>query len=237
MKNGYAIILLLLSCAQKPLAIEPFSEKQGDSNDPVKPLQYSSQDRLPAVEQREYIRMTRERLERENDVGSQAGSMWVMDGQGSYLFVQNKVRKEGDLLSIRLEGQALKQVEMKVSVIKKLLEQIEHENKKFKDNNRLKANPNSTEDSNRNLASDESKKEESKLDIEIIPSRIVEKLPDGNYRVAGQQSFILGQRDFKVSLTGLIRAEDYSDEGVSSNKLIEPDIDVLSVRKKKNESL
>jgi flagellar L-ring protein precursor FlgH len=237
MRKGVVLILFLQSCAQKPLVTEILAEKESEFFDSSKVPRYSSQDRLPAVEQREYIRMTRERLERENDVGSQAGSMWVMDGQGSYLFVQNKVRKEGDLVNIKLEGPALKQVEMKVSIIKKLLEQIEQENKKWRENNRQKSNSTPIEDLSRNLASEEAKKEESLLEIQLIPARIVEKLPDGNYRVAGQQVFMLGSRDFKVSVTGLIRAEDYLDEGVSSNKLIEPNIDVLSVRKRKNESL
>jgi len=228
--------LFMSGCALSSILKEENTEKETVFSSHEQITRYSSQERLPAVEQREYIRMTRERLERENDIGSQAGSMWVMDGQGSYLFVQNKVRKEGDLLNIRLEGAALKQVEMKVSVIKKLLEQIEQENKRLRDNDRYKNNPNGADDSNRSLASEGEKKEET-LDIDLVPARIVERLPDGNYRVTGQQPFLLGQREFKVLISGLIRAEDFSDEGVSSNKLIEPDVDVLSVRKKKNESL
>jgi flagellar L-ring protein precursor FlgH len=229
-------LIFISSCASNSALNEGPVENETLFSSQEKMTRYSTQDRLPAVEQREYIRMTRERLERENDIGSGAGSMWVMDGQGSYLFVQNKVRKEGDLLNIRLEGAALKQVEIKVSVIKKLLEQIEQENKKFKENYQQKTNPTNIEDSNRSLASDGEKKEEA-VTVDSVPSRIVEKLPDGNYRVTGQQLFMLGQKEFKVLISGLIRAEDFSDEGVSSNKLIEPEIDVLSVRKKKNESL
>jgi len=232
----YFFLLFALGCSSNPLKSNELSEKESWLDREGKTSRYSSQDRLPSVQQREYVRMTRERLERENEIGAQAGSMWVMDGQGSYLFVQNKVRKEGDLLNIKLEGPTLRQVEMKVSVIRKLLDQIDEENRKFREGPRRKGGLAGADESSRNPAATE-KKDQDKLDVESIPSRIVEILPDGSYRVTGQQGFILGQKDFKVLVTGLIRAEDFSDEGVSSNKLIEPDLDVLSVRKKKGESL
>ena len=76
---------------------------------------------------RQYRRVTRSRLEEESQLHSQAGSMWVMEGQGAYLFSQNKTRREGDLLNIQIEGSAQKQVETKVAVIKKLLKQLEEE--------------------------------------------------------------------------------------------------------------
>lgn len=233
------LVYLAWGCSSSSKLTEIPVEKESWFGGPQSATQYSAQERMPVTEQRDYVRMTRERLERENEVGAQAGSMWMMDGQGSYLFVQNKARKEGDLLSVKLEGPALKQVEMKVSVIKKLLEQIEQENKKFRDNNRPR--PGDKTGESRGLANAETSKQEDKekekLDVELIPSRIVEKLPDGNYRITGQQPFMLGAKEFKVLITGLVRAEDFSDEGISSNKLIEPDVDVLSVRKRKNESL
>jgi flagellar L-ring protein FlgH len=208
---------------------------------------YSSQGYLPQVQQRDYIRMTKERLEKENDVGSQAGSMWVMDGQGSYLFVQNKQRKQGDVFRIKLEGSALKQAKMKVSVIKKLLAQIEQENKKIKEVQRLsnKDSLNSSsssvaspkEETSRQVASHQEQDKEGSefLDTELVPARIIENSKDGYYRVTGQQTFVLGQKDFKVLITGLMKVEDLSEEGTSSEKLLDSEVDVLSVRSKRNE--
>jgi len=61
-------------------------------------------------------------------------------------------------------------------------------------------------------------------------------LPDGNYRVKGQQPFMIGKRDYKVIVTGMLRPEDFNDEGISSQKLLDPQYDVVSIRKNtKNE--
>ena len=64
-----------------------------------------------------------------------------------------------------------------------------------------------------------------------VPTRIVERLPDGNYSVKGAQPFMIGKREYKVIVTGMIRPEDFNDEGVSSNKLLDPQYDVVSIRR------
>lgn len=186
---------------------------------------------------RQYRKMTKSKMEEESDLGSQAGSMWVNEGQGAYLFAQNKSRREGDLLSVKIEGAAQKQIETKVSVIKKLLKQLEDEELKAQqpvplpqaDNN---ATPNAKVDAARAPASETKKEEkEEPLDIAAVPTRIVERQPDGNYRVKGSQPFMIGKREYKVIVTGMIRSEDFNDEGVSSNKLLDPQFDVVSLRR------
>ena len=186
---------------------------------------------------RQYRKMTRSKMEEESDVGSQAGSMWVNEGQGAYLFAQNKSRREGDLLNVKVEGAAQKQIETKVSVIKKLLKQLEEEELKAQqpvatpqaDNN---ATPNAKADGQRAPASEAKKEEkEEPLDIAAVPTKIVERQPDGNYRIKGTQPFMIGKREYKVIVTGMIRPEDFNDEGVSSNKLLDPQFDVVSLRR------
>ncbi|MEZ0391265.1 MAG: flagellar basal body L-ring protein FlgH [Pseudobdellovibrionaceae bacterium] len=187
---------------------------------------------------RQYRKMTKSKMEEESDLGSQAGSMWVMEGQGAYLFTQNKSRREGDLLNVKVEGSAQKQIETKVSVIKKLLKQLEEEELKanqpveqppLADNN---PNPKKPE-ADRAPASTGEKKDEAEqpLDIGAVPTRIVERLADGNYRIKGAQPFMIGKREYKVIVTGLIRPEDFNDEGVSSSKLLDPQFDVVSIRR------
>ncbi len=195
---------------------------------------------------RQYKRVTRNKIEEESDLQSQAGSMWVMEGQGAYLFTQNKTRREGDLLNIQIEGAAQKQVETKVSVIKKLLKQLEEEQEK----RNLLATPPAA---NTNLADAKpgadrapastpvpvapvaaAKKEEKEepLSIESVPTRIVERMPDGNYRIKGAQPFMIGKREYKVLVTGMIRSEDFNDQAaVSSNKILDPQFDVVSIRR------
>lgn len=225
---------------------------EGDANKKVEEsketsTRYSENPQMSAVSNRQYKRMTKSRMEEESELGSQAGSMWVMEGQGSYLFAQNKSRREGDVLNIRMEGPAFKQVEVKVNVIKKLLKQLEDQEKEAQLQQKLAAegaaadrNPASEKASVQNPATNknpdapkDAKEEKQDLsEIQQIQTRIVEKLADGNYRVKGAQPFMIGKREYKVIVTGMIRPEDYNDEGVSSNKLLDPQFDVVSIRKK-----
>lgn len=198
---------------------------------------YSEQGNLGVPTDRQYKRMTRNRLEEESDLGSNAGSTWVMEGQGAYLFAQNKMRREGDILNVNLDGPAMKQVETKVSVIKKLLKQLEEQQQAELKNN-LAANsdpargPASEAAAKPEVAKVEEKEEPQSLDeVKNIPTRIVEKLPDGNYRIKGQQPFMIGKREYKVIVTGMLRPEDFNDEGISSQKLLDPQYDVVSIRR------
>ncbi|WP_413289980.1 flagellar basal body L-ring protein FlgH [Bdellovibrio sp. HCB337] len=202
-------------------------------------IRYSENPQMSVPSNRQYKRMTRSRMEDEADLGAQAGSMWVMEGQGSYLFAQNKARREGDVLNVKLDGPSLKQVETKVNVIKKLLKQLEEQEQQNLNGGAALA---STEgEAGRAPAAAAKPAEEKKDDnkeelanIQQISTKIVEKLPDGNYRVRGAQPFMIGKREYKVIAAGLVRPEDFNDEGVSSMKLIDPQFDVVSIRRKPN---
>ena len=54
---------------------------------------------------------------------------------------------------------------------------------------------------------------------------------DGNYRVKGTQAFMIGRRECRVIVTGVIRSNDFNDEGISAAQLIDPKFDILSQRK------
>ena len=192
---------------------------------------------------RQYRRMTKARMEEEAQLHAQAGSMWVMEGQGAYLFAQNQVRKEGDILGVTLDGSARKQVETKVSVIKKLLAQLEEEDLKKKQQQmhlklaqKKEANGDRAPASAAPAAAPVAAKpaapaKEEPIEIAAIPSRIIERMGDGNYRVKGQQPFMIGKREYKVIVTGIVRPVDYNDQGISSEKLLDPQFDVVSIRR------
>nr|BFD65607.1 hypothetical protein HAGR004_06290 [Bdellovibrio sp. HAGR004] len=199
---------------------------------------FSDNQNMGVPTDRHYKRMTRNRMEEESDLGANAGSTWVMEGQGAYLFAQNKMRKEGDLLNVTLDGPARKQVETKVSVIKKLLKQLEEQQQQELSNSLAQ----NAGDASRAPASEAKKaeapkadeKDEGLADVQNIPTRIVEKMADGNYRIKGQQPFMIGKREYKVIVTGLIRPEDFNDAGINSEKLLDPQYDVVSLRKTKS---
>lgn len=197
---------------------------------------YSENPQMGVPSNRQYRRMTRSAMEEESQLHSQAGSMWVNEGQTSYLFVQNKTRREGDILNVKLDGAAQRQVETKVKVIKKLLQQLEEPAGGELKQQLATANGTGGREPAAappvkppEPAADD--KEELK-DVELITTRLVERTPDGNYRVKGAQPFMIGKREYKVIVIGLIRPEDYNDEGVSSTKLLDPQFDVVSVRRK-----
>jgi flagellar L-ring protein precursor FlgH len=68
-------------------------------------------------------------------------------------------------------------------------------------------------------------------DVETIPSRIVEKLANGMYRVSGQQVMMIKKKPYKVIATGLVRPEDFDDTAISSQKLLEPQYDVIHMKR------
>ena len=253
-----AIILLIFTidlsgCATMKSWVGLDEKKEQASTKTVvdAPVRFSENNNVPTTSAREYKRMTRQRMEEESQVNAQAGSMWVMEGQGAYLFAQNKTRREGDLLNIKVEGAAQQQIDTKVAVIKRLLKQLEDEEikaKEMQEAERLKQvqamnSANGQSDAQRAPASvspppapapvaNKKEEKEEPVKIDFVPTRIVEKQPDGNYRVKGQQPFMIGKREYKAIVTGIIRPEDFNDEGVSSGKLLDPQYDVVSLRRK-----
>ncbi|MBC7370018.1 MAG: flagellar basal body L-ring protein FlgH [Bdellovibrionaceae bacterium] len=207
-------------------------------------IRYSENPQMSVPSNRQYKRMTRSRMEDESDLGSQAGSMWVMEGQGAYLFAQNKARREGDVMNVKLDGPSLKQVETKVGVIKKLLKQLEDQQQAELNNglaaagtdgSRAPASATTAAAAAAPTAAPTEVKKDEKEDmsgIQQVTTKIVERLPDGNYRVRGAQPFMIGKREYKVIAAGIVRPEDFNDEGVSSSKLIDPQFDVVSIRRK-----
>ncbi len=211
-----------------------------------------SPDVSPRVK-RQYKRTTKESLSEESALDSKAGSLWVMEGQGAYLFSQNVVRLVGDPLAISLEGDPRDQIQSKATIIKKLLVKIEERQKA-----RLR-NPASEdgtpvepekEKSTKDSKNDKDKKDKSaqaqqappppqeiaaELAVKVVPTRIVERTLEGNYRVKGTQPFMIGQREYKIIVTGIVRAEDFNEEGISATKLLDPKFDIVSARRKEIE--
>ncbi|GIL16692.1 MAG: hypothetical protein BroJett040_04430 [Oligoflexia bacterium] len=232
---------------EKPKAKVADQPKAEVMIDGEKVVRFSENQNMPNVTNRQYRRMNRQRMEEEAELHAGAGSMWVMEGQGAYLFTQNKTRREGDILNVKVEGPAQKQIETKVSVIKKLLKQLEDEEKRAREFEQMKNDPKLAEGQQPAPGPDgktpapvaqrapaEAAKEEKDepIQIDTVSTRIVERQPDGNYRIKGQQPFMIGKREYKVLVTGMIRPEDFNDEGVSSNKILDPQYDVVSLRRK-----
>ncbi len=265
-----------------PVAVETKKEVAAPSEEEGMTT-YSDMNNMAPPSDRQYKRMTRQKMEEDSSLNSSAGSLWNMEGQTSYLFAENKHRREGDATSIKLEGAALKSIENKAYVISDLLIKLE-EQKRISDDESKKA-----AEQKQRLAQLEAEKKlraeriakgeivvdpldeaaanqeeeaaleaarqpanvpgaigatknknatDDKIDfkeVENIPVRIVERRADNTYRVRGQQFLTIKKRPYKVIATALIRAEDFKDDGISSNKLLEAQYDVVHMKRVNNE--
>lgn len=186
-----------------------------------------------------YKRVDHESLQESSKLGADSGSLWIERGQGSYLFTQNTNRLIGDLINIEIEGQAKKQIETKVSVIQNLIDRI----KKQQEERRLAAlkrkEPASAKSKSgkRAVASapppPAAKQSKPKFEVKIVPSRIVEILKDGSYMVQGDQPFMIGKREYKLVVKGIVRQEDFDDQGISAETLLDPNFDIVTNRSKR----
>lgn len=247
--------------------------KPVDESEPEPLTKYSENSNMAPAADREYKRMTRQRMEDESDLQSGAGSLWMMEGQTSYLFAQNKQRRAGDPTQIKIEGAALKQIEMKVATIQDLLKELEEQKKTAEETEkkdaaekqrlaefeslkksildngearsegvaqamaeeRMKTRTPAEEPKDKKsteVAKKPAKEEKIDLkDIQLIPSKIVEKTQDGMFRITGQQYLNIQKRPYKVIATGLVRPEDFDDQNLSSNKIFEAQYDIVHIKK------
>lgn len=229
---------------------------------------YSDTNNYAPASDRNYKRMTREKFEEDSELHAGAGSLWVMEGQTSYLFAQNKKRREGDPSTLLVQGVAMRDVQMKAVAIKDLLIELENQKKE------AEAKKKKEEDAQQRLADIEKEKKsilskneadnedaaavlaEQRIDarkpasvavveppkdaaldkinfkeIEQVPVKITERLPDNQYRIAGQQLLTIRNRPYKLIVAGIIRGDDFSDQTVSSDKLFEPQLDLIHLKK------
>ncbi len=230
------------------------------SDDKPKIAKYSDQENLKFQSDRKYRRMNRNRFEDEADVNAQAGSLWVMEGQGAYLFAQNQTRMMGDLLNVRVEGNPRQQLSSKVKVISKLLDRLEAPQRGLAGTpvqaakaggaqgaggaqpqagapgaaDGASADPNAAAATAGQAATEKAGTFDPRdplSTIQTVPTRIVEQLKDGSYRVKGAQPFMIGKREYKVIVTGVVRPEDFDDSGIESTKLLDSQFDIVSSRK------
>ncbi len=229
---------------------------------------YSEINNFAPASDRNYKRMTKERFEEDAELQANAGSLWVMEGQTSYLFAQNKKRREGDPSTLLVQGMAFKDVQMKALAIKDLLVELENqkkeaEAKKRKEEDKVQRLADIEKERKSILAKNEADNEDAAAvlaeqridarkpaslavaevkpdpaldkinfkDIEQVPVKVTERLPDNQYRVAGFQFITIRNRPYKLIVNGTIRGEDFSDGTVSSDKVFDGNYDLVHTKK------
>lgn len=226
---------------EKPVVQKPKDEE----------IKFSDVRDMPVNEDRQYRRMTKKQFEEQELFSDNAGSLWVNEGQDSYLFSQNIVRLPGDILNVTLEGQPEKQLSTKAQVIKELTSRIEKKQRGVASTDAAKpegaaADPAAAAqggdaaaakpaDGAQAAAAPAAEKADAdplagaggNFDVKTIPTRIVEKMSDGNYRVKGSQTFMIGSKEYKVIVTGLVKPQDIADDKVESSKMLDSKFDIV----------
>jgi flagellar L-ring protein precursor FlgH len=215
----------------------------GHDDDPIAKVttpRFSETDTVKFTDNKQYRRMNRQRFEEEADVKADAGSLWVMEGQGAYLFSQNQMRMVGDLLNVKIEGAPRTQLQTKTKVISNLLARLENSQNRglASVTPAASAAPAASPAAGGNGGGAEASKapgaaapDASGFNVSVVPTRITEQLKDGSYRVRGMQPFMIGKREYKVIVTGVVRPEDFDDAGIEAGKLLDPQFDIVSSRK------
>ena len=67
--------------------------------------------------------------------------------------------------------------------------------------------------------------------MSVVPARIVEKLLDGSYRIKGSQPFMIGRREYKVIVTGMVRSSDIDSDVIQASKILDPRFDIVSTKR------
>lgn len=237
------VVVLCSGCASLGKTLKAWMNgTEQDERPKISTPTFSEQDNLRANSDKQYRRMNRSRFEEEADLKADAGSLWVMEGQGAYLFAQNQMRMVGDLLNVRIEGQPKSQLQTKANVIKKLLDRLENPPTRGLASVKpaapvapaaeAKKPADGAEKAGEGAAgADAASKTEPAFGVQTVPTRIVEQLKDGSYRVRGMHPLMIGKREYKVIVTGIVRSEDFDDAGVDSTKLLDPQFDIVSSRK------
>lgn len=247
------ILILTLTAVSCITGCSSFGKKMksfldGDEKKTPATVQNVPSDNMKGVPPRQYGRMTRARMEQEAQLGSHTGSLWVNEGQGSYLFAENTSRLPGDLLNVKLDGAPREQLQTKARVIRDLIRKIERQSMaQQRAPAGSKDKPKAAESKEKpaenaeaggeqaaagaQAASESGDENEKALTVEVVPTRVIERLPDGNYRVEGSESFMIGKREYQVLVAGIVRPQDFNDDGLSSTRLLDPRFDIISAKK------
>lgn len=185
---------------------------------------------------KKYLRTDHRTLQEKSQLGADSGSLWMERGQSSYLFAQNTNRLIGDLVNIEIKGHPKKQIETKVAVINDLIDRIQSqaEARKLASEGRGDQKPKAPQPTAPAPGAEAGKDDgKDSFSVKTVPSRITEILKDGSYLVEGDQPFMIGKREYKLVVKGIVRQEDFDENGISAEALLDPKFDIVTNRSRR----
>ncbi len=219
---------------------------------PAVPPSFNNEPNFGAAKDRQYKRVTKQNFSEAQGMEENAGSLWKKEGQGSFLFAQNNLRILGDIINVDVDGKVAENLNIKVDLIKKAQVKMDFA---------MSQRPSAPQVANRtprpgekpervpaaqvisapvadqNASGKEALGPDGKpvgkegFKFDAVPCRIVDKNVDGSYRVKGQQTVFIGKKEYKLIVTGNIRADDISMDMVASSKVIDSKFDLVPTNK------
>lgn len=201
---------------------------------------YSQKPNLPPEVKRLYKKGDRATKEDFIDDSQNEGSLWASDGQTNYYFTKNRIKNVGDIITVTVEDQLVKDVSTEV---KKSLSQAEMESEIMKAQKKI--NQDSADKQKKQAGArapaGEKKEEEEEVeprpatyqDIDLTESvgiksgegmmaEVIERYANGNYKIRGTKRVPYAGGMRMMTLVGIARAADLKDgDLIPSGKLYE----------------
>ncbi len=227
---GFMVLLLSgsVGCASFGVQLKKMMGGQPSTPSSHEPVKFSDAPNVNPEAAKNFERMTAEKMRDQSQLAAGSGSLWVMEGQGAYLFAQNTSRLVGDILNVRIDGHPKEQIQSKTQVIKTLMAQLEKDSRQPASQGA--EGPQEAEPEPAPQAAAASP-QESEGPVQLVTTRITDILKDGSYKIQGDSAFMIGMREYKLLVKGIVRAEDFNESGISAEKLLDPSFDIVNTRK------
>lgn len=173
------------------------------------------------------------------DESPNEGSLWASDGQTNYYFTRNKIRVVGDIISLSLEEAMIRDMGLEVKS-KLSSSEMDRELEQAQRHLRRRApavagkEPDVSLQNGANRSGEDEIQSVTEADVDltkslevksgdVILAEIIERYPNGNYKIKGTKRIIYKNGAPRVmTVLGVVRGTDINDEDVvSTGKLYE----------------
>lgn len=232
---------------------EGYGDEYGEMEPGSVPM-YSNQSNMEPPTRRFYKNGSRATRSDFVDDSSSDGSLWASDGQTNYYFTKNKVRGVGDILSITIEKEFHRDT---MTELARTLNQRERDSELELAQERIKngaagadrvgssaSSPDRApaaangEEKSKSKDGEEKTRTATWADVDVskstqlkegdsIMSEIVERFPNGNYKIRGTKRIPYRNGFRNLAVTAIVKGSDLGDEDtVPSGKLYEYRLEV-----------
>ena len=225
---------------------QPTADQRGEENPYARQAEESrDEDRTNKVAAQQPKRLRRVTRNDFIDQSGESGSLWAAEGESNFFFSKNRARSPGDIISITVENEMLRDITLEVkrslttSERRKELDILEA--KQEAQALRVADAPKATEAKDQ-VATSAAAPESTELSFSAVDisgvvgmkagdsvlAEIVERYSNGNYKIRGSKRVPYRNTTKLMSFVGIVRGSDLStDEKIPSGKIYEYQLQVV----------